>query len=273
MNSTGQRNKIQVSQSTADLLVNAGKGHWLKARETLVEAKGKGSLQNFWLEPQSGMRSSMGSAGSDLEPQPSEHESSPDNHVNASASSVKHLGVSALWGIRSEISDMEHHRNRHQRLIEYIVDLLTEHLKQIIARRRVTERSFRRGSQCFPAKLDDSALSSDTSIVLDEVVEVIRLPKFNPRAFKEQVDPDTVELSPEVEAQLKRYVTVIAAMYRQNPFHSKSTQSLAQLGTHYRTQIGNMRPTLPCRLTSSSNEFELPRSSCAVLLSRWTATV
>ena len=37
--STGQRNRIQISQQTADLLIEAGKGNWILARKDLVEAK------------------------------------------------------------------------------------------------------------------------------------------------------------------------------------------------------------------------------------------
>jgi Adenylate and Guanylate cyclase catalytic domain len=41
--SNGIRDKIQVSQATADLLVAAGKSSWLKKRDDLIEAKGKGT--------------------------------------------------------------------------------------------------------------------------------------------------------------------------------------------------------------------------------------
>jgi hypothetical protein len=53
MESNSERNRIQVSQSTADLLIADGKRHWLTPREDLVDAKGKGLLQTFWCEPQS----------------------------------------------------------------------------------------------------------------------------------------------------------------------------------------------------------------------------
>lgn len=49
MESTGVPGRIQVSQATADLLVVAGKGEWIKAREGLVNAKGKGEMQTYWL--------------------------------------------------------------------------------------------------------------------------------------------------------------------------------------------------------------------------------
>jgi hypothetical protein len=42
MESTGLPNRIQISQATANLLIDASKGHWVKPREELVIAKGKG---------------------------------------------------------------------------------------------------------------------------------------------------------------------------------------------------------------------------------------
>jgi Adenylate and Guanylate cyclase catalytic domain len=50
MESNGQRGKIQVSPATRDLLVAAGKDKWLTAREDLVEAKGKGKMQCYWVQ-------------------------------------------------------------------------------------------------------------------------------------------------------------------------------------------------------------------------------
>ena len=41
MESNGLKNRIQVSQETADCLTLKGKGSWLKPREDMIEAKGK----------------------------------------------------------------------------------------------------------------------------------------------------------------------------------------------------------------------------------------
>ena len=43
--SNGMKNMVQVSQSTADLLMAHGKQHWLTPREDKIEAKGKGAMQ------------------------------------------------------------------------------------------------------------------------------------------------------------------------------------------------------------------------------------
>ena len=53
MESTGTRNRIQASQTTADLLINAGFEHWVHPREELVHAKGKGEVQTYWVSVRS----------------------------------------------------------------------------------------------------------------------------------------------------------------------------------------------------------------------------
>ncbi len=50
MESTSVRNRIQLSQATANLLMKAGKGSWIVKRSGEVEAKGKGRMQTFWLK-------------------------------------------------------------------------------------------------------------------------------------------------------------------------------------------------------------------------------
>jgi Adenylate and Guanylate cyclase catalytic domain len=51
MESNGLPSKIQASPDTAKLLIDAGKTHWIKPRETPVQAKGKGTVQTYWVEP------------------------------------------------------------------------------------------------------------------------------------------------------------------------------------------------------------------------------
>ena len=53
MESHGLPGKIQASASTAELIRSWGKEHWVIEREGGIEAKGKGRLQTFWIEPSS----------------------------------------------------------------------------------------------------------------------------------------------------------------------------------------------------------------------------
>ncbi|CAB9503839.1 Receptor-type guanylate cyclase gcy [Seminavis robusta] len=50
MESNGMKDRIHVSKATATLLVAAGKEDWVTAREDLVEAKGKGKMQTYWVK-------------------------------------------------------------------------------------------------------------------------------------------------------------------------------------------------------------------------------
>ena len=61
--SNGKPMQIHVSKSTADAIAAAGKEHWLEAREDLIEAKGKGKLQTYWIKlgELQGVRSSVAS--------------------------------------------------------------------------------------------------------------------------------------------------------------------------------------------------------------------
>ena len=46
---SGEKNRIHVSSTVASQLIDAGKEHWVKAREDKVTAKGKGELSTYWL--------------------------------------------------------------------------------------------------------------------------------------------------------------------------------------------------------------------------------
>jgi hypothetical protein len=205
MESTGKRDCIQCSQATADVLTEAGKGHWVKPREEKVHAKGKGELQTYWIEVTSGVQRRSSEDMSQLSGEGSVH------------------GQSKIWGQQAEIPEVVTQRARHQRLIDYNVDLLAQHLKRVEARRRVLAMNGQDSSHGAPAQIHRPStdyIDDDSPTVLDEVKEVIRLPNFDPKSFKGHVDPASVELDAKVMSQLKRYVTIIGAMYRQNPFHN-----------------------------------------------------
>lgn len=50
MESNGVPGRIQVSQATADLLIASGKQHWLIPRKEMIQAKGKGRMQVYFVE-------------------------------------------------------------------------------------------------------------------------------------------------------------------------------------------------------------------------------
>jgi hypothetical protein len=104
MESTGRRGRIHISKTTADLIIAAGKGHWVKPREDIVEAKGKGTMQTYWLNPAATKGSSVASS---------------EGAVSARiySSPVKDVG-------------------KEERLVQWMVDMLTEHMKKIVSDHR-----------------------------------------------------------------------------------------------------------------------------------------
>jgi hypothetical protein len=57
----------------------------------------------------------------------------------------------------------------------------------------------------------------DGKTCLDEVVDVLTLPKFNAKGI---YDAETVQLGPEVVSQLRAFVSEIASKYQDNSFHN-----------------------------------------------------
>jgi hypothetical protein len=64
---------------------------------------------------------------------------------------------------------------------------------------------------------DPMAVDFQTGHLLDEVLETI---DFSAALSELKRDPDTICLNPKVEQQLRDYITVISAMYRDNGFHN-----------------------------------------------------
>jgi class 3 adenylate cyclase len=50
MESNSARNRIHVSEATANLLIKAGKSSWVTQRQDKIVAKGKGEMQTYWVK-------------------------------------------------------------------------------------------------------------------------------------------------------------------------------------------------------------------------------
>jgi hypothetical protein len=105
------------------------------------------------------------------------------------------------------------------RLIEWNVDVLHRLLHPIGAVRKA------RGAVSGEARIERSRVNenkfiSSGSTVIDEVKEIISLPRFNPEIAQEQADPDDVVLPKAVYSELHHYVANIALMYKDHAFHN-----------------------------------------------------
>ena len=190
METTGIKGMIHISEDTAELLRAAGKERWIRRRAEKVVAKGKGEMQTYFL--------SMSYSGKG---------STTDGSTIGSDKDLEEFGTANL---PVNVSD-----ERMSRLVEWNVEVLLRYLKQVEARRQLLiKRNPHR-----KADADEGAVETDTHMVIDEVREIITLPDEN---FSELIkgSEQHVTLHPAVCDELKDYVTNIAALYNDNPFHN-----------------------------------------------------
>ena len=197
---TGAKNCIHVSQETASLLSNAGKGHWLRPREEKVAAKGKGELTTFWLDTKSNASRSYSFTGSE----------------NSDSVNV-HLRNDLTVQYRKSVEEAASESSRTARLVSWSTDVLTKLLRAIVARREAIGT--------VPdlegvLEATEQSILEKGATVLEEVQDVIILPKYNAKARNKVTNPEAIDLGDEVAEQLQNYVQTIAGLYRENPFHN-----------------------------------------------------
>lgn len=208
MESTGAPSRIQLSKETADLLLASGKTNWIKEREEKVRAKGKGELQTFWLEVRHGGEGTSvtsGSSNSEFNDQ--------DQDLKMPQPQAKPMTDS---GPTARPLDA-----KAKRLVDWNCDQMIRLLKLVVARRNAQNR--RASTGAVEAQTRESYSNTNlrkAGTVLEEVREIITLPKFDPKVYRNHDDPDAVQLSQETLQQLHDYVTTIATLYRENPFHN-----------------------------------------------------
>ncbi|CAB9526583.1 Receptor-type guanylate cyclase gcy [Seminavis robusta] len=207
MESTGIRNKIQVSQSTYDLIVEGGKAAWAKPRPDKVEAKGKGMLQTYFINPSAKRGSTTESTASDEQSGSGGDASS--RMLQASSSAIVAKPMHAKPGGKA-LSMKE------SRLVDWIVDLLHEHVKKLAAIRSRSKSK----SKSIPSSEEIMYRPPEGQTSMDEVAETILLPKFSLKNFAAAEEFRSVTVDPVALEQLRDLVATIASMYQDNDFHN-----------------------------------------------------
>ena len=209
MESTGVSNRVQISQATADLLIEDGKEHWLIEREDKVKAKGKGELTTYFLLSVN-KKSSDYSVRSKSEVSlgtKSEH----NNSRSSTANGVKRV------------------QKKKDRIADWVVEMLGKLLKEMKAKRELT--GIKSDSQDTIEKLESQTsgehggnMDFTTDTVIDEVADVLKLPVYaaNIVGSADDISSDkaAAPLDQDVMDELQDYVYSIASMYNKNAFHS-----------------------------------------------------
>jgi hypothetical protein len=198
--SLSEKNKIHISESTASRLIAAGKEHWVKLREDTVVAKGKGAIKTYWLN--------LGVTSTGSIARGSEKD---DTVSDVGSGDVGKLGSIANKSNSRKQSD------GFKRIVEWNVDLLQRQLKIIIAHRQA------KGTK--PDSPEDihsleMTLTNPHNGPLEEVQDVIMLPKYDGKKDVSAIDANSIEIDDVALSQLQDYVQTIANMYNDNPFHN-----------------------------------------------------
>ena len=221
MESTGEKNMIQVSEDTAELLTNAGKGHWLVPRDNPVAAKGKGLVQTYWLQPNKrrpsmnteSMRLSVDGSSSDGYGLPTSGEREDAEVHRALSKSWKNINIENGASMETGVSMAK------ERLIRWNAAILESFLLKIVERRNATNG----GDDPFNSlsEVNDFTPSEEDKVLSfsEKLCEKVMFPDDSYSEEYPVVLAGT-SINPKARAQLLEYVTAIASMYRDVPFHN-----------------------------------------------------
>ena len=159
----------------------------------MVVAKGKGEMQTYWL---------------DIAPKDSDSKSDRKGSSNASSGTTDEITV---IDEAAPIKPMQ----ETTRLVAWNVDILLRLLKLIVSRRKSCSIPL---NQKKPPNEERYKSCHDSTCPLNEVKAIITLPGFI--EAKQQEDPEDIILPNEVGLELHDYISKIASIYNNNPFHS-----------------------------------------------------
>jgi class 3 adenylate cyclase len=213
---TGQPKKIQISQSTADLVKEGGKEYWIREREEKVQVKGKGDMQTYWVIPRT-IATMLGPSAHGLISRSAQEPMKRKSH-----SDDKDLIPSSglMWGDAKELVrtnvGKDAKATKQERLVNWQVEKLSTSLKQVLEFRAAMKKS--KGVEEADRWIEPITTESS---VIEEVVESITIPQIEPNVLaRAKMEPVAVDLSPEALDQLRDYVSIISSLYRTNPFHN-----------------------------------------------------
>jgi class 3 adenylate cyclase len=126
MESTGARDRVQISNKTAQLIIAAGKSHWVTPRDETVTVKGKGQMATFWLTVKSDGTSSVSSGSTDSSDYSSDNE---DEDVS------EEFGASDV----DAILQAGNLTSKDRRLIDWNVAVLMHPLNALVKQRNSVE--------------------------------------------------------------------------------------------------------------------------------------
>eukprot|EP00980_Cylindrotheca_fusiformis_P008512 scaffold1807_cov140-Cylindrotheca_fusiformis.AAC.4 len=201
MEHSGERNRIQLSQATADMLTEAGLASWITPRSSRIYVKGKGDMQTYWLQKSKHRKAKLSDMSRDMltvaEAAETEDESESNEEIEVGFDGDTDQGMTKL-----------------ERLVEWNVEVLASLLQQIIASRGDVVNDI------APLSNAEKRIGSGGGNVLDEFTPIIPLKRFEAEDLRARRRPSSIEIGDEAKSQLRSYLSLIAGLYKDNPFHN-----------------------------------------------------
>jgi hypothetical protein len=168
---------------------------------------GKGELQTYWANPKN---TSLSESQSSIDYESSDHSVQRMDSSKKAPSARRASTLHASLVLRVELDE------KRKRCVHWIAEIMIKLLKQIVARRAAQGNVLKHETDTFSAQfgLDRAELP------IDEVIDIITLPKFDKNVAKRQADIKTIKLSEQVVDQLHSLIAEIALLYKDNPFHN-----------------------------------------------------
>lgn len=184
---TGKPHRIHASKEFVDCLQAQGYGDWFRPRDGVVNIKGRGEFQTFWVEP----------PNLDILANATDESSLCGDLIDENCTGAEQLGRSK--------------QEKVDRMISWNVQLLLSLLKKVVAARRAS-------NSAETEWLERSNARTEEMLVIDELKHIIDFSDFNPAAAL--LKAEEIELDEKVENQMLHFVRKMAYLYRDVPFHN-----------------------------------------------------
>eukprot|EP00980_Cylindrotheca_fusiformis_P003024 scaffold703_cov131-Cylindrotheca_fusiformis.AAC.1 len=185
MEHTGERNRIQLSQTTAGMLTEAGLAKWITPRGSKIFVKGKGEMQTYWFRKLKARKpkkadvksSEMATVAETVE---TTEESESLDEIELGFDGDSHQGMTKI-----------------ERLVEWNVEVLASLLQQIIASRGGVV------NEIAPLHSAEKKIGSGGGTVLDEFTPIISLKRLEAEDLRARRRPSSIEIGDEAKSQLR----------------------------------------------------------------------
>eukprot|EP00980_Cylindrotheca_fusiformis_P020734 scaffold7744_cov90-Cylindrotheca_fusiformis.AAC.5 len=201
MEQTGERNRIQLSQASADLLKEAGLGKWIMPRSGKISVKGKGDMQTYWLRRTKARKLEGSDKNTDM------NTVAETDETDEESDSMEEIGLA--FDV-----DNDQGMTKVERLVEWNVEVLGSLLQHIIGSRGGVVNDIETLSSA------EKRIGCEGGTVLDEFTPIVPLKRFEVEDLCTRRRPSSIDIGDEAKSQLRSYLSEIATMYRDNPFHN-----------------------------------------------------